>query len=279
MLPFDNKSEFQIVVDMPTGTALEQTAGVLHDIGAYIATVPKVTDYQGYAGTAAPINFNGLVRQYYLRSEAEQGDLQVNLQDKHHRSRSSHEIAFSVREPVEKIAKAWGAKVKIVEVPPGPPVLSPIVAEIYGPDYDGARRVATRVHEQFSATPDIVGIDDTVSEVAPKMILRVMQSKAALLGWRSATSWMRCRSPCPGRMQPRCTTAMRNTRRRCACVWQAAERSRIDDVLKLKVCPRRCTGAAVGSGASGADAARLPDLPQGPAAGGVRDRRHGRQAG
>ncbi len=182
MLPFDNKSEFQVVVDMPTGTALEQTSAVLHEIGAYLATVPEVTDYQGYAGTASPINFNGLVRQYYLRSSTEQGDLQVNLKNKHERKRTSHEIAGSVREPLEKIAKAWGAKVKIVEVPPGPPVMSPIVAELYGPDYEAVRKVAGMVREQFSKTADIVSIDDTVTEAAPKLVLHVLQSKAALLG-------------------------------------------------------------------------------------------------
>ncbi len=235
MLPFDNKSEFQVVVDMPTGTALEQTAGVLHDIGAYLATVPEVTDYQGYAGTAAPINFNGLVRQYYLRSEAEQGDIQVNLQDKHLRSRSSHEIASSVREPIEKIAKVWGAKVKIVEVPPGPPVLSPIVAEIYGPDYEGARRVATRVREQFAATRDIVGIDDTVSEAAPKMILRVMQSKAALLGvaQRDIVDVMQIA------LSGQDATALHDGDAKYAPPLRLRlaeeKRSRIDDVLKLKV--------------------------------------------
>ena len=182
MLPFDNKSEFQIVVDMPTGTALEQTGAVLYEIGGYLATVPEVTDYQAYAGTASPINFNGLVRQYYLRSAASQGDIQVNLRDKRQRSRSSHEIATAVLEPVQKIADAWGAKVKIVEVPPGPPVMSPIVAEIYGPDYEGARAVAGKVREQFGKTAGIVGIDDTVTEPAPKLRLHVLQSKAALLG-------------------------------------------------------------------------------------------------
>ena len=182
MLPFDNKSEFQIVVDMPTGTALEQTDAVLHQISAYLATVPEVTDYQGYAGTASPINFNGLVRQYYLRSAAEQGDIQVNLRDKHHRSRSSHEIATSVLEPIQKIATSWGANIKIVEVPPGPPVMAPIVAEIYGPDYEGAREVAGKVREQFGKTGDIVAIDDTVTEASPKLLLQVLQSKAALLG-------------------------------------------------------------------------------------------------
>ena len=182
MLPFDNKSEFQVVVDMPTGTALEQTNAVLHEIGDYLATVPEVTDYQAYAGSASPINFNGLVRQYYLRSAAEQGDLQVNLRDKHHRERSSHEIATAALEPIQKIAGNRGAKVKIVEVPPGPPVMSPIVAEIYGPDYEGARQVAGKVREQFARIGDIVGIDDTVTEPAPKLLLHVLQSKAALLG-------------------------------------------------------------------------------------------------
>ena len=182
MLPFDNKSEFQVVVDMPSGTALEQTSAVLREIGAYLATVPEVSDYQGYAGTASPINFNGLVRQYYLRSAAEQGDLQVNLQDKHERQRSSHEIAGSVRGPIEAIAKKWGANVKVVEVPPGPPVMSPIVAEVYGPDYEGARKVARQVREQFGKTADIVAVDDSVTEAAPKLVLHVLQNKAALLG-------------------------------------------------------------------------------------------------
>lgn len=182
MLPFDNKSEFQIVVDMPSGTPVEQTNAVLHEIGAYLATVPEVTDYEAYAGSASPINFNGLVRQYYLRSSAEQGDVQVNLRDKHHRNRSSHEIATAALEPMQAIAKQWNAKIKIVEVPPGPPVMSPIVAEIYGPDYEGARQVAGKVREQFAQTSDIVGIDDSVTESAPKLVLQVLQSKAAVLG-------------------------------------------------------------------------------------------------
>ncbi len=181
MLPFDNKSEFQVVVDMPTGTALEETNAVLHDMGAYLATVPEVTDFEAYAGASSPINFNGLVRQYYLRNAPDQGDIQVNLQDKHKRSRSSHEIATALLEPIQEIARRWGAKAKIVEVPPGPPVMSPIVAEIYGPDYAGARKVATLVRGQFAKTADIVGIDDTVTEAAPKLQLRVLQSKAALL--------------------------------------------------------------------------------------------------
>jgi multidrug efflux pump subunit AcrB len=182
MLPFDNKSEFQVVVDMPAGTPVEVTAGALHDLGAIVAAIPEVTDYQAYAGTAAPINFNGLVRQYYLRSLSEQGDLQVNLADKSRRHRKSHEIASAVRPALEEAGRRWGAKVKVVEVPPGPPVLSPIVAEVYGPDETGRIRVARRIREALAETPDIVGIDDSVEETAPRIVLKVDQGRAALAG-------------------------------------------------------------------------------------------------
>ena len=182
MLPFDNKSEFQVIVDMPVGTPLEKTAQVLSEMGAAVAAVPEVIDYQAYAGTAAPINFNGLVRQYYLRSGPEVGDLQVNLVDKHERDRKSHDIAQAIRPLVEDIAKRHGADVKVVEVPPGPPVLSPIVAEIYGPDYDAQSAVAKQVRAIFEKTDGIVAIDDTVEDDAQRFVLRVLQSKAALAG-------------------------------------------------------------------------------------------------
>ncbi|MDP2826000.1 MAG: efflux RND transporter permease subunit [Sulfuritalea sp.] len=182
MLPFDNKSEFQIVLDMPVGTPLEETAKVLREMSAEIAQVEEVADYQAYAGTAAPINFNGLVRQYYLRSSPEMGDIQVNLVDKKHRDRQSHEIAVSVRERVVAVAKRHGGNAKVVEVPPGPPVMSPIVAEIYGPDYAGQIAVAKQVRAAFESTPDIIGVDDTVDEDSEKLVLRVAQAKAALLG-------------------------------------------------------------------------------------------------
>jgi multidrug efflux pump subunit AcrB len=182
MLPFDNKSEFQIVLDMPVGTPLEETAGVLREISAEIAKVPEVKDYQAYAGTAAPINFNGLVRQYYLRTNPEMGDVQVNLVDKHNRDRKSHEIAVSVREAVMAIARQHGGNAKVVEVPPGPPVLSPIVAEVYGPDYAGQIDTAKKVRAAFEGTADILGVDDSVDADAPKVVLRVNQAKAALLG-------------------------------------------------------------------------------------------------
>ena len=182
MLPFDNKSEFQIVVDMPVGTPLEQTARVLSELSAYLARVPEVTDYQAYAGTAAPINFNGLVRQYYLRAGPEVGDIQVNLADKHERERKSHEVAAAIRADVARIGRALGANVKVVEVPPGPPVLAPIVAEVYGPDYAGQAAVAARIRAVFEKTPDIVGVDDSIDDDAQKLVLKVLQNKAALVG-------------------------------------------------------------------------------------------------
>jgi multidrug efflux pump subunit AcrB len=182
MLPFDNKSEFQIVVDMPVGTPLEKTAQVLGEMGDAIAAVAEVTDYQAYAGTAAPINFNGLVRQYYLRSGPEVGDLQVNLVDKHERDRKSHDIAQAIRPTIEAIAEKHGADVKVVEVPPGPPVMSPIVAEIYGPDYDATIRVAKQVRAVFEQSEGIVAIDDTVEDDARRFVVRVLQNKAAMAG-------------------------------------------------------------------------------------------------
>jgi multidrug efflux pump subunit AcrB len=182
MLPFDNKSELQVVLDMPTGTALEDTSRVLQEMGAYLATVPEVVDYQSYAGTSAPINFNGLVRQYYQRQLPELGDLQVNLVDKHHRDRQSHEIAASVRPELDRIAKRYGGTVKVVEVPPGPPVLSPIVAEVYGPEYAGQQKAAEALRAVFGKTDEVVDIDTTVEEEAPKLVLAVDQNKAALKG-------------------------------------------------------------------------------------------------
>ncbi len=182
MLPFDNKSEFQVVVDMPAGTPVEQTAAVLRELGAHLATVPEVTDYQAYAGTAAPINFNGLVRQYYLRSGGDVGDLQVNLVDKDQRDAQSHAIATRVRPALQQIGRRFGANVKVVEVPPGPPVLSPIVAEIYGPEASGRQQVAKAVRAVFEKAAGLVDVDDSSIASAPKTLLLVDRRKAAMLG-------------------------------------------------------------------------------------------------
>ncbi len=182
MLPFDNKSEFQVVVDMPAGTPPEKTASVLHAMTAYLTAVPEVTNYQAYVGLSAPINFNGLVRQYYLRSGGEVGDIQVNLVDKHHRSEQSHAIASRVRPALQKIARDMGANVKVVEVPPGPPVISPIVAEIYGPDDADRTRLARQVRQVFERTEGIVDTDDSSIADARKVMLVVDKKKAARLG-------------------------------------------------------------------------------------------------
>jgi multidrug efflux pump subunit AcrB len=182
MLPFDNKSEFQVVLDMPEGSAIETSASVLDELAKVIETVPEVTDYQVYAGTAAPINFNGLVRQYYLRKGSTMGDIQVNLLDKHHRDRSSHEIASSVRDELAATGARYGASVKVVEIPPGPPVMSPIVAEVYGPDYQSQRKLGKGLDEIFRATPDIVDIDSSVEADAMRYVINVDRQKAALLG-------------------------------------------------------------------------------------------------
>ncbi len=182
MLPFDNKSEFQVILDMPEGSSLEQTARVLGEIGVYLETVPEVTNYQAYAGTSAPISFNGLVRQYYLREAPNLGDIQVNLLDKHERDRQSHEIALDVRQPIQEIAAKYRGNVKIVELPPGPPVLSPLVAEIYGVDYEGQIGIAKQVRELFSQTEDVIDVDDSVEFPSDKLLVLVDRTKAALLG-------------------------------------------------------------------------------------------------
>jgi len=182
MLPFDNKSEFQVVVDMPAGTPLERTAAVLHELGAHLATVPEVVDYQAYAGTASPINFNGLVRQYYLRAGGEVGDIQVRLAPRSERKAKSHAIAVRERPALVAIGARHGANVKVVEVPPGPPVLSPIVAEIYGPDADGRRELARAVRKVFENTPGVVDVDDSSIAAAPRTLLVVDRRKAAMLG-------------------------------------------------------------------------------------------------
>jgi len=182
MLPLDNKSEFSVMVDMPAGTPVEKTAAVLRALGAHLGTVPEVANYQAYAGTAAPINFNGLVRQYYLRASGELGEMQVNLVDKHERSEQSHAIATRERPALQDIGRRFGANVKVVEVPPGPPVLAPIVAEVYGPEAEGRRAVAKQIRAVFEKTAGVVDVDDSSIADAPRTLLLVERRKAALLG-------------------------------------------------------------------------------------------------
>ncbi len=186
MLPFDNKSEFQIVVDMPEGTPLEHTLAVEQEIGAYLHTQPEVSNYQIYAGTSGPYNFNGLVRHYFLRRGAYQGDIQVNLRPANQRKVQSHDLAKQMRGPVEEIGKRWGGRVKIAEVPPGPPVLSTLVAEVYGPDYASQIRLARQVRQIFETTAGVVDVDWFVAADQPKLDFQVEQDKAALQGISAA---------------------------------------------------------------------------------------------
>ena len=182
MLPFDNKSEFQVILNLPEGTTLEQTARVAREMAAALRTEPEVRDYQMYAGTASPFNFNGLVRHYFLRRGANVADIQVNLLPKHERDAQSHDIARRVRPRLAAIAENYGAVVAMAEVPPGPPVLQTLVAEIYGPTEDARLKLAEKVREIFRATPGVVDIDWYVEELQPKTILRVDKEKAALHG-------------------------------------------------------------------------------------------------
>ncbi|RXP53632.1 efflux RND transporter permease subunit [Lutibacter sp. HS1-25] len=182
MLPFDNKNEFQIVIDMPEGTTLERTAIVTKEISQYLATIPEVVNYQNYVGTSAPITFNGLVRHYDLRGGSNMADIQVNLLHKADRDLQSHDIAKIVRPMVQKIGAKYGANIKVVEVPPGPPVLSTIVAEIYGPDYDEQIKIAHQVKGILENTDDIVDIDWMVEADQTEYKLEVDKEKAMLNG-------------------------------------------------------------------------------------------------
>ncbi len=183
MLPFDNKSEFQIVIDMPEGTTLERTFEVSKAFADYIKTVSEVTNYQIYVGTSAPYNFNGLVRHYYMRNQPHQADIQVNLKPKHERKAQSHDIAKRIRTEIERIAKGFeGARVKIVEIPPGPPVLQTLVAEIYGPEYERQIEIAKDVMNIFESTEGVVDVDWYVEDDQEKYKISVDYEKSGRLG-------------------------------------------------------------------------------------------------
>ncbi|CAM3610186.1 Multidrug efflux pump subunit AcrB OS=Castellaniella defragrans OX=75697 GN=HNR28_001934 PE=4 SV=1 [Castellaniella denitrificans] len=182
MLPFDNKSEFQVMVRMPAGTPLERTHAVLQALGDLVLAEPEVTDIQTYAGTASPINFNGLVRQYDLRRDPALGDIQVNLVDKSRRDAQSHDIAMRIRPILQETATRLGADIQVVEVPPGPPVQAPIVAEIYGPDPAGRDALTGAVRKVFEQTGGMVDIDDSRMATAPRIVLAVDRERAARAG-------------------------------------------------------------------------------------------------
>jgi multidrug efflux pump subunit AcrB len=182
MLPFDNKSELQLVIDMPEGTTLEETARVTKALTQYVRTIPETRDYQAYVGTASPFNFNGLVRHYYLRDQPYEADIQINLVAKEQRKTQSHDIAQRIRSAVQDIGRPFGANVKVLEVPPGPPVQSVLVAEIYGPDYERQRAIAREVRGLFETTPGVVDVDDYLEADQVKYVFSVDRAKAALAG-------------------------------------------------------------------------------------------------
>ena len=182
MLPFDNKNEVQVVIDMPEGTTLERTSAVTQDIAQYLKTVPEVVNYQSYVGSASPITFNGLVRHYDMRGSSNTADIQVNLLHKEDRNKQSHDIAKMIRPEIHKIAKKYGANVKIVEVPPGPPVLSTIVAEVYGPDYETQVKIADEVQKILINTDDVVDVDWMVETPQKEFKIVPDKEKAMLNG-------------------------------------------------------------------------------------------------
>ncbi len=186
LLPFDNKSEIQVVVDLPEGASLERTERVLADAANLLLPIPEIISIQTYAGTAAPFNFNGLVRHYFLRQTPELGDLQVNLAPKGERSRASHAVALEIRERLAALEMPDGTSVAVVEVPPGPPVLSTLLAEIYGPDAETRRAVALEVRRIFEDVPFIVDVNDSMGARAPRLHLEIDQDSLEFFGVEQA---------------------------------------------------------------------------------------------
>ncbi len=186
MLPFDNKNEFQVILDMPEGTTLEETALVAREIGQYLSKRPEVVNYQTYSGTSAPINFNGLVRQYDLRQGSHVADIQVNITDKSERRLQSHDIAKLLRPGIQEVASSFGGNAKVVEVPPGPPVLSTIVAEVYGPGQENKRELARNVREILENTEDVVDVDWTVEAPQTRVNFEIDRERAQLYGLNPA---------------------------------------------------------------------------------------------
>ena len=246
MLPFDNKSEFQVIIDTPEGTPLEQTAAVTREIAETLRTVPEVVNYQMYVGTASPYNFNGLVRHYFMRRGPNVADIQVNLVGKDDRKAQSHEIAKRVRPAIQQIAAKYNARVKVAEVPPGPPVLQTLVAEIYGPDYQRQMEIAKSIRDIFDQTPGVVDVDWYVEDDQPKYRFVVDKEKAALNGVSTGQIAATLRIAVDGMQaglahQP-------NEKEDVAIYLQLprAERSSVEDLKQLKVMGTRGNLVALG---------------------------------
>ncbi len=235
MLPFDNKSEFQIIIDTPEGTPLEQTAAVTREIADTIRTVPEVVNYQMYVGTASPYNFNGLVRHYYLRRGPNVADIQVNLVGKNDRDAQSHDIAKRIRPAIQQIAAKYNARVKVSEVPPGPPVLQTLVAEIYGPNYQRQMEIAKNIRDIFDKTPGVVDVDWYVEDDQPKFQFVVDKEKAALNGVSAEQIAATLRIAVDGMQVGLAHQAREKEDLPIVLRLPRAERSSVDDLKQIKV--------------------------------------------
>ncbi|CAN5761174.1 efflux RND transporter permease subunit [soil metagenome] len=245
MLPFDNKNEFQVVIDMPEGTTLEKTAAVTKELTAYIAKQDLVVNYQGYVGTAGPISFNGLVRHYDMRRGDNVADIQVNLVGKEHRSIQSHEIAKKMRPGMQAIAKRYNANVKVVEVPPGPPVLSTIVAEVYGPDYDKQVAVANQVKHIIASTADVVDVDWMVEDDQQQYHFEVDKEKAMRYGVAPAQIVATMNAALSGQNVGVLHTPESYTQENIVLQLADADKTGIDGLLNLKVIGQQGNAAPV----------------------------------
>jgi len=247
MLPFDNKSEFQVIVDMPEGSTLEQTAAVTRELGDYVQTVPEVTDYQMYIGTASPYNFNGLVRHYFLRQGPNVADIQVNLVPKGERKAQSHDIAKRVRPAIQQIAAKYQARVKVSEVPPGPPVLQTLVAEVYGPDYQRQIEVARQIRDIFDNTAGVVDVDSYIEDEQTKYQFVVEKEKAALNGVSAGQVASTLRLAIEGANVGLAHQAQEKEDVPIMLRFPLADRSSIDDLKQIKVIGERGNLVSLGS--------------------------------
>ncbi len=246
MLPFDNKNEFDIVIDMPEGTTLEKTQAVAKEIADYVSTQPMVKDYQVYAGTAAPISFNGLVRHYDIRRGSNMADVQVNLTDKKERKEQSHQIVKGMREAVQLIAKKYNANAKLVEIPPGPPVLSTLVAEVYGPDYNEQMKIGEQIKKTFSHTKDVVDIDSYTEDDQYQYHFEVDKDKAMRYGVAPAMVVANMNAALSGQVAGTLHKPTSFSPVNIRLQLSDADKSGIDELKKIKVIGQQGNAVTVG---------------------------------
>jgi multidrug efflux pump subunit AcrB len=256
MLPFDNKSEFQVLIDHPEGTPLEVTLETARRMKDYLATVPEVRDVQLYAGNAAPFNFNGLVRHYFLRRAPQWADLQVNLSPKHDRDAQSHDIAKRVRPALVEIARRRGANVKVVEIPPGPPVMDTMVAEIYGPTEASRHEVARTVRGLFETTPGVVDVHDSMEARRDRVLVTLDREKAGLKGIPAVAAVETLAGPGAGRDVARVEAPASREPVPVRVRLSAADRASRERRLAMRV------GSPLGGQVSIGDLARVERVPE-----------------